>query len=240
MWKLPGTNLEHKLLETRNKRITEKKILEQVSAILQNVQEQDDQIISALQNEEEEFSNSLNPSLLYPENIYHLKDIEKICINYRLRFLDSKYFKAKIPYEALIKIKQLEKEHQTSLKGFKIIAPAKLFKLENADDPILMAPIGQDYFYLIHKWGNDLHPLRRILMWPLKTLENFALLLLVCSLLLALLVPDGMFSPQQSTTEFLMILFFIFKWNCGLAIFYGFKKGKNFSSAIWRSKFYNA
>lgn len=240
MWKLPGTNLEQKLLETRNKRTSEKKILDQVSAILQIVQERDNQILNTLRNEEEALSNSLNPSLLHSKNIFHLSDIEKICIDYRLRFLDTKYFKADIPYEALIKIKLLEKEHKIKLQGFKIIAPAKLFKLENADDPILMAPIGNDYFYKIHKWGNDLHPFRRLLMWPYKTLEHFALVLLVISFLLALIVPDGMFSPQQSTTEFLMIFFFIFKWICGLAIFYGFKKGKNFSSAIWRSKFYNA
>ena len=120
------------------------------------------------------------------------------------------------------------------------MAPAKLFKLENADDPLLFAPIGNQYFYLIHSWGKDLHPFRKLLMWPFKQLENFMLLLLLISLVFALLIPDGMFSKNNSTAEFFMIYFFMFKWVAGLALFFGFKKGKNFSEAIWRSKFYNA
>lgn len=155
-------------------------------------------------------------------------------------FLDSRYFKSTLPSEALQKIKALEKTHQTELKGFKILAPSKLFKLENADDPLLFAPIGNDYYYLIHKWGNDLHPLRKMMMWPFKSLENLIVLLLAVSFLLALMVPEGLFSQHQTTTEFLMIFFFMFKWVAGLAIFYGFKKGKNFNTEIWNSKFYNA
>ena len=138
------------------------------------------------------------------------------------------------------RIKAIEKEQQFTLKGFKIVAPSKLFKLENADDPLLFAPMGNDYFYLIHKWGNDLHPLRKLLMWPFRHLENFVGFLLVLSFIIALLIPDGLFSPQQTTTQFFLIFFFVFKWVAGLSIFYGFKKGKNFSSAIWRSKYYNA
>jgi len=77
-------------------------------------------------------------------------------------------------------------------------------------------------------------------MWPFKNLENFISLLLLLSFLIALLIPDGLFSPQQTTAQFFMVFFFAFKWVAGLSIFYGFKKGKNFSSAIWRSKYYNA
>jgi len=120
------------------------------------------------------------------------------------------------------------------------MAPAKLFKLKNADDPLLFVPIGNQYYYLIHSWGKDLHPFRKLMMWPFKNLENFILLLLVVSFLLTTLVPEGMFSQKQTTTEFLVIFLFMFKWVAGLAIYFGFKKGKNFSEAIWRSKFYNA
>lgn len=239
-WSFPRTNVEEKLLKARSKRLSEENILDHIQEIFREEDQKDEAILQTLSEGDGAERNSLNFDLLESNRIFHLSDIEKICIDYRLRFLDSKYFKGEIPYEALMEIKQLEKAHQTSLKGFKIIAPSKLFKLENADDPLMMAPIGNDYFYLVHKWGNDLHPLRKLLMWPFKTLENFALVLLGISFLLALMVPDGMFSPHQTTTEFFLIFFFIFKWIAGLAIFFGFKKGKNFSTAIWRSKYYNA
>ena len=238
--RFPRTNIEQQLLKIRNKKTTEEQLLDQVQKILANTEKKEKEVLEELQNGKGIDRNDFDPDLLETNRIFHLNDIYQICVDYRLRFLDSKLFKAKIPYEAVIQINQLEKAHHTTLRGFKIVAPSKLFKLENADDPLLFAPIGNDYYYLIHKWGNDLHPFRKLIMWPFKTLENFVVLLLAISFLTALLIPDGLFSPKQTNTEFFMVFFFIFKWFAGLSIFYGFKMGKNFSTAIWDSKFYNA
>ena len=238
--KFPRTNLEQQLLKVRNKKITENKILEEVHQILHRSENRDKEVLKEIKQGNNSNNNDFDPDLLETNRIFHINDIYQICIDYRLRFLDSKFFKSNIPYEALIEIKELEKAHETTLRGFKIVAPSKLFKLENADDPLLFAPIGNDYYYLIHKWGNDLHPFRKMIMWPFKTLDNFIVLLLVTSFLAALLIPDGLFTHGQTTTEFFMVFFFVFKWFAGLSIFYGFKKGKNFSTAIWNSKFYNA
>ena len=240
MLKLPRTDIEIELQKVRDRRTAEKNILAQVREIFEEELRKDQQIEETLSHGSGDHINTFNFDLLESGRIYHLSDIKKICIDYRLRFLDSSYFKAEIPSEAISEIKRLERQHQTNLKGFKIIAPSKLLKLDNADDPLLFAPMGNDYFYLIHKWGNDLHPLRKLLMWPFKCIENFVLVLLVCSFLLALMVPDGLFSPKQTTTQFFMIFFFAFKWIAGLSIFYGVKFGKNFNSAIWRSRYYNA
>ncbi|HKJ49458.1 MAG TPA: hypothetical protein VJ973_10235 [Christiangramia sp.] len=238
--KFPRTNIEHQLLKVRNKKTTEEQILKEVNLILAAAERKDELVLKEIQQGNGVDKNDFDPELLETNRIFHIDDIYRICVDYRLRFLDSKFFKAKIPYEALMEIKEIEKAHNTTLKGFKVVAPSKLFKLENADDPLLFAPIGNDYFYLIHKWGNDLHPFRKMIMWPFKSLENFVLLLLATSFLTALLVPDGLFSQQQTTTEFFMVFFFIFKWFAGLSIFYGFKMGKNFNTEIWNSKFYNA
>ncbi|MDT0649052.1 hypothetical protein [Autumnicola edwardsiae] len=237
---LPRTNVQKQLLRSRNKRISEEKILQQVQDIFLNAEKEKNLILEALEDGSSAEGNNFIFDDLESNRIFHILDIEKICVQYRLRFLSTKYFKGNVPHEAFIEIRSIEKQHKTTLKGFKILAPSKLFKLENADDPLLMAPMGNDYFYLIHKWGNDLNPFRKVLMWPFKTLENFAFVLLFGSFLLALLVPDGMFSPRQTTAEFFMIFFFMFKWVAGLAIFFGIKKGKNFSSEIWNSKYYNA
>ncbi|MEJ2585574.1 MAG: hypothetical protein P8Z38_11250, partial [Robiginitalea sp.] len=122
----------------------------------------------------------------------------------------------------------------------KIIAPSRLFKLEDKDDPLLFVPMGNDYFYLIHKWGNDLHPLRRLLVWPFKNIANLALCVLFFSYLLTLLVPNGLFSKTNSAAEFWIIYFFMFKSVAAIVIYYGFAMGKNFNPAIWNSKYFNA
>ncbi|MEM8846889.1 MAG: hypothetical protein AAGD17_07275, partial [Bacteroidota bacterium] len=178
--------------------------------------------------------------LLETDRIYHIDQIKKICIDYRLRFLDSRYFKGQIPQKAFDKIKQMELEHNIEMKGFKIMAPSKLFKLEDKDDPLLFAPIGNGYFYLIHKWGNDLSPFRKLLVWPFKSIVNLTLFTLVISYFATLLVPNGLFSKNDSATEFWIIYFFMFKCIASVVIFYGFALGKNFNPAIWNSKYFNA
>jgi hypothetical protein len=154
--------------------------------------------------------------------------------------LDARYFKGPFPDEAITKIRTLEKDHHTTLKGFKIVAPSKLMKLENADDPLLFAPMGNDYFYLIHKWGNDLHPFRKAMVWPYKTFENLVFTILIVSIFLAGITPLHFFSTGNPTQEYLLYFLFVFKGVAGIVLFYGFSKGKNFNNAIWRSKYYNA
>lgn len=237
---LRRTNIPEQIFKLRNKRISEVAFMDEVQKILDEESAKDEKILNALQENFEDGLNHFYFDLLSTDKIYHISDIEKICINYRLRFLNSSLFKGELPYEAILKIKQLEEEHKTCLKAFKIMAPAQFFRLKNADDPLLFAPIANHYYYLVHSWGRDLHPLRKLIMWPFKHLENFIVLLLLLSLILTALIPDGMFSPQQTTTQFFLIYLFMVKWVAGMAIFFGVKKGFNFSSAIWNSKYFNA
>jgi hypothetical protein len=238
---LPRTNLKTQLNKAKFKTTSNEDILKQVQQVLKDVDDRNDEILDKVVSGNSAGNNNFIFDKLESSEIYHIDQIEQICVNYRLRFLDSKYFKGKLPYEAISKIKTLEEEHDTSLKGFKIMAPSKLFKLENADDPLLFAPIGNDYYYLIHKWGNDLSPFRRLMMWPFKTFENFMVFVLFSAIICTSLVPSGFFmSEDNSGTEFFLLLIFMFKWIAGIALYYGFAKGKNFNTAIWRSKYYNA
>ena len=95
-------------------------------------------------------------------------------------------------------------------------APSKLFKLENADDPLLFAPIGNGYYYLVHKWGNDLNPFRRLLMWPYKSFGNLIFTTLLVSLFATGLVPDGLFSNKMISSQTGMIFFFMFLFKMAL------------------------
>ncbi|MBU2946149.1 hypothetical protein [Zobellia uliginosa] len=214
--------------------------LSELYKILDEDSKSREKIGETLKSKNSSVENSFSLNLLETNRIYHVAEIKKICVDYRLRFLASNYFKGEIPAEAIAEIKRIEKSHATELQGFKILAPSKLFKLEDKDDPILFAPIGNNYYYLIHKWGGDLHPLRKLLMWPFKNIVNLTCLVLALSYLVALLVPDGLFSKNSSNAQFFIIFFFIFKCSASIVIFYGFSLGKNFSHAIWNSKYFNA
>ncbi len=234
-------NLLEKLNQERTK-VDENKVLDDVKSYLDQLFREDAEIEKNVLDADygDDVTNNLVFDKLESNRIYNISQIEKICVNYRLRFLESNLYKGDLPQEAINEIKRLNTEHETELKGFKVMAPSKLFKLKNADDPILMAPIGNGYYYFIHKWGNDLHPLRRLLVWPVKTLENFIFTMVILSLLATGLFPKSIFFDETSGVEFFMLFIFMFKWLLGIALYYGFAKGKNFNESIWQSKFYNA
>ncbi len=236
---MKNVNLEEKLNQLKNKSFKEEDILTAVKDILKEDNKKDNTILETLSGHNTTTNNNFDFNLLESDKIYHIDQIKKICVTYRLRFLDSRFFKGELPYEAISKIKQLEKNHNISLNGFKIMAPSKLFKLENYDDPLLFAPIGNGYYYLIHKWGNDLSPYRKLLMWPFKNFENFVFCVFILSMFLTGLIPDGTFHGEKTAEHAGVIFLFMFKCMVAVTLYYGFLSGKNFSSAIWDSKYYN-
>lgn len=184
--------------------------------------------------------NQFYPEKLDSDAIYHNEDIKKLCIDYRLRFLDYEWFKGSIPIEAIDKIKNLEKVHDTNIQGLKIVAPSKSFRLKNADDPLLFANMGNDFYYLIHKWGNDLHPFRKMMMWPYKNFENLMFTIFLTSILLTLFIPNGLFAKNPSISQTFIVFLFMFKWVAAIVLYYGFAFGKNFNNQMWNSKYFNA
>ncbi len=234
------TNVEDRLKKHRSGEISESDLLAEIKNIFDHNDRKDASIISQLQSSSERDHNALDLDLLDTDRIFHLDHIKAICIDYRLRFLDSKLFKGSVPYEAAIKIKELEKEHKTVIEGFKIMAPSKLFKLENADDPLLFAPIGNGYYYLIHKWGNDLSPYRKLAVLPFKSFENLMILTALVSFFASFLVPKGLLSIETSEVQFLLTFLFMFKSVAAVVLYYSFAAGKNFNSVIWDSKYSNA
>ena len=184
--------------------------------------------------------NAFDFDLLATDKIYHLEQIKKVSIDYRLRFLDLKFFKNKLPQEALDTIQSLESAHDTQLGSFKIMAPSALFRLEKTDDPLLFVPLGKDYYYLVHKWGNDLHPLRKVLMWPFKNIWNLMLAVFAFSWVLTELTPMGLFTRTPDSSSYWMLLFFMFKAVASVVLYFGFALGKNFNPAIWNNRYNKA
>ena len=154
---LPRTNIEESLNRLKTK----------------NIDQHEKELKNLINHLNINSFNSFDFEKLDSNKIYSINTIKSVCIDYRLRFLDIKYFKNKLPNEVFQKIKSLEKTHNTNIGDFKIMAPSALFRLEKTDDPLLFVPLGNNYYYLVHKWGNDLHPFRKLIMWPFKNIWNF-------------------------------------------------------------------
>lgn len=236
---MKGVNLLEKLEGIRTKEIGEDSVLRQVNEILSQEHQFQSDALERLHQDDQITSNAFNIGKLQSARVFHISQIELLCHTYRLRFLSTKYYHQELPKQALLQIRELERQHSLHLQGFKIVAPASHFRLKNADDPMLFAPIGNNYFYLIHKWGNDLHPLRGAVMWPLKNIENLLVFSLIASFLLTFVIRELFFWRYQDTSEFIMLYLFTFKSMAGIILFYGIAMGKNFSEAIWESKFFN-
>jgi hypothetical protein len=219
---LPKTNLEEVLIKTRSKAPTSQNSLSF------------EQLINALDIKTQ---NNFDFDLIESHRIYRLDQIREVCIDYRLRFLDIKYFKNDLPESAHQAINKIETDHGTVLTEFKIMAPSSLFKLERKDDPLLFVSMGNNYYYLVHKWGNDLHPLRKLLMWPFKNIWNLLLSVLAVSWAATEMTPMGLFTKTPDQASYWMLYFFMFKAIASIVLFYGFALGKNFNPAIWNSKY---
>ncbi len=231
-------NIEKKLLSERRKFKSETAILEEIKGIFSENELERKKIVTHLTTKSSTKSNNLQFDLLETDKIFHLKQIKTICVDYRLRFLESSLFKNTIPEEAISEIRMLEKNHDTTLEGFKIVAPSKAFQLLNYDDPLLFVPIGNDYYYLIHKWGDDMHPLRKLMVFPIKNLWNFMVFSILISLIVSYLVPTNNLSKSVPLAPIIVFLF-AFKSIVAVFLYYFFMMGKNFNEEIWQRKYYN-
>ncbi|MFY8188098.1 MAG: hypothetical protein ACOVLC_09075 [Flavobacterium sp.] len=232
-------NLETELLLERNKSKSEEDFMTEVYKIFDSNSQHKQEIDKQLSTESSTKSNNFNLDLLETDKIFHIDQIKKVCVDYRFRFLGSHLFKSEIPEEAISKIRDFESAHQTKLSGFKIAAPSKLFHLKNYDDPLLFVPLGNNYFYLLHKWGNDVNPFRKAIVRPLKNLGSFTLALVLLSLLVTAITPENILG--KSTSGFFQMIVFLFtlKSFMGLALYYAFWQGKNFNEHIWNQEYYN-
>jgi hypothetical protein len=111
--------IEKELLLQRNKSWTEAQVLQQIRMIFDEQDSGRDRIRENLEHNGEDAQNLFDVDLLDADKIFHLTQIRNVCIDYRLRFLDSRFFKNGVPEEAVSKINALEKTHQIELRGFK-------------------------------------------------------------------------------------------------------------------------
>lgn len=230
-------NIQQELEKVRGKSFNENDLLKAYQKMFFDVDVKRETIISTLQSSNNVTTNHFDLDILDRNSIFHINDIKKICANYRLRFLDSCNFIEQYPAEAISKIRDLEHLHNTKLGGFKIMAPYEAFKLKKADDPLLLAPIGNGYYYLIHKWGNDLHPLRKFKFWSFKNIDNLLIAMTIFSIVCTWLTYPFFIKGEPSFGYLLMLFMFFFKGVVGMFFIIFGPRGKNFSEYSWQSQY---
>ena len=228
-------NIHQELLKERSKDTESNQLGEVLKKIWAESDLKSTKIKDTLNSKNDSCYNSLDFDKMDSNKIFHEKTIEKICVDYRLRFLDTNYFKGEYPDDLNRIVLNIENEHNTILKNFKIIAPSKLFKLRSPDDPLLFVPIGNGYYYLIHKWGNEMKRLRKLLVLPFKNLNN----LLIFSIIFSALFTAGGKMIFNTMTDAEVFTLFLFAVKSFVFIFFYlfFLVGKNFNQTIWNSRF---
>ena len=228
-------NLFEELLIERNKEISSDELKSIVKKIWSNHDSKKDQIRISLNKKNDYKNNQLKFDKMESKNIFHKDTIKKICVRYRLRFLDSNLFKGEYPKNITRIITDLESKHDTSLSNFKIMAPSKLFKIKSPDDPILFVPIGNDYFYLVHKWGKEFNKLRKLMVLPFKNIDNLTIFSILVSIFFALV--GKLVMPSLTSSEVFILFLFLVKGFIFIFFYMFFLTRRNFSESNWNSKY---
>lgn len=241
---MKGINLEDKLAIERSR--LRANDADELLAVYQRMYAEndarDEQILLNIFGSEGQ-AQQLDLQKLDPKRIYGVDEIKKVCVDYRLRFLDAKYFKGEIPYEAIAKVKRLQKDQNQEITGFKIIAPAPMFRLQEKDkDPLLFVNLGNGLYYLIHKWGGEISAWRKALVYPFRSFESLFKSIVALAFIIAMSVPsEVMMGPKDTTSMHIRVIFFFYLFLAfsGLTALYGFSRMKNFSVALWKSKYFD-
>lgn len=169
--------------------------------------------------------------------VYKRHQIEKLAVDYRLRFLQSRYYTGSFDVEVAAKIKEFAKETNTSIddytlsRQFYVLAPQEMFQLKDEKyvtkrekDPAIFYQIDNDHYRLIHKWGNDFTIFRllegfRYKSWWVHQWFNTVMVLPIVALLVGFLFgPHNVGNHPISLsllTVFVSFVFSYFRWGWG-------------------------
>lgn len=215
-------NLEKKLIK-ENKRLATPKELLLINEYDKHAGLVDNDVLSRIglndqvkagKNLKERVSEKQKQTHKYnKDRVFHISQIKAICEKYHLRFLSARYYKGIIDEQLPEKITTFEVAYNEKCsKGTTyIVAPKNSFEIERKPkDPLMFYQINDEYYYLIHKWGNDLNILRRLLPYLAKPFWSMLTIAFVFTLPF-LLIPKAGFTVYCILACF--ALFALTIWN---------------------------
>lgn len=183
----------------------------------------------------------LNDEEIPQDNIYTLQEIEKICVLYRLKFLDASHFKKPIPSVAEVKIEYLNDTYNKNIAGLKIVSFYECFNQYHypKNFGILFAPTINGHYYLIHHWGEPISNKRKWQYFPLRTFETLAFSVILFTLIVDLILPTHLITLDRTATYWcgyrIGVFFHLLIFFGGLTMFVVISFFKNVSKNIWDS-----
>jgi len=170
--------------------------------------------------------------------IFSLETIEKMCIRYRLRFLDAELFKGEVPEEAQAELSSLESRYRTKFRRLRIIAPGEFFELGHIEkDPVLLAEIAKDKYLFIHKWGGEFNTWRKISAFPFRSVQSGIISIALLALMLATGLAGTMAVFNVSALDFIFSVFHLTLGGIVFTVFIALAFSIYPSKMMWKSKF---
>ncbi len=193
------------LEQIRNKhRNAEDLLLDEVNRILIAGQFSEKNVLRNLKSYMNSFELA-NETISNSSAIFVKREIEKMCIENRLRFLDSKELINEIPYEAILKIKEINQGQGKDLKHFKIISTREFILGRNKEDnAALFAQTVYGNYLLIHQWGNGFSTTRKAVYFPVRSFEKLFLSVLFLSLIITFILPTSLITTDYRADYFSM------------------------------------
>lgn len=217
-------------------------LMQEVHLLLGSEQKHDDLLRAAVLSSSGR--DIVHLSRVDPDRVFHLNSIRTLCVRYRLRFLPGGLFKGPIPNTAIRALRDLERVAEEPLKGFMVMAPSARFKLCDSEvDPLLFVPLGNDRYYLVHKWGTDVSWTRAVVNWPLREVLTLATTVLVLGSMLGLLIPTGWVTTSPDAgfwgAHRVLAMFWSAMVTASFTVFGWFAFFGQFSSEAWNSRYFN-
>jgi hypothetical protein len=216
-------------------------LMQEVHELLADEAHRDDVLRASLRGARKAVPVALrNPD---PDRIYSLSTIRELCIRYRLRFLEGGLYKGGIPGQALYGMRQLEREVGEAVTSYMVMAPSAQFRLCDSEaDPLLFVPLGNDRYYLVARWGNDLSPLRAAAFWVVRSPLHLAIAVLLAAVLLTAAIPSNLLGDAMLpvlNSKRILFLFWSTMVLSGFTLFGWFAFFGQFSKEAWNSRFFN-
>nr|WKN38424.1 hypothetical protein K4G66_06880 [Tunicatimonas sp. TK19036] len=174
--------------------------------------------------------------------VYHVDDIRKVCVNYRMRMLPSRLYRGPIDPEFGTKLNRFQQEQELTKEDleydFYIVAPSETFDLEKRQrpiiDPLLLYKIDHDHYKLVHQWGADLHPLRYIQSWRHRNLVNMTVYWTAMTFLITMVLFGFLAESMANAFTIASVFTFLVGWGFYSTLRDNFEEQKHrFSCHNW-------
>lgn len=240
-------NLQELMMKISVNRDPEKTIIDEANKILAESTEKEQKTLSRFGldyslKKKEAVNQRARLYDLYPKGrLFSINQIKSIAIKYGLRFLNMSIYKGTVDPQLSRVI--LEFENKYGFKhndNYKILAPAESFKLEKRPkDPLAFVKVaeidGEEFYYLLHKWGNDLNRWRRLVNLAMIEHGNFVFFLtIVCLMIcgiLAIIMKNFVLAEDRVSFQGIFAGMFVL-W---LVVFF-FSSFGRYNTDNWNSK----